>query len=83
MSTIEGEWSDFIKFDDKVYWQQDNFTYEPIYKMDYTLPSDSLFREDLLLFKHEYQDLAQDAKVNLEELQRHDRKLRDANKKKK
>jgi hypothetical protein len=51
-------------------------------KMDFTLPSDSFYREDLILFKHDYQDLAQDAKIYLEELQRNDRKLREANKNK-
>jgi hypothetical protein len=81
LSNIEGEWSDFVSFDDKVYWQQEKFTYDPMVKMDFTLPSDSLYREDLILFKHGYQDSAQDAKICMEELQRHDRKLREKYKK--
>jgi hypothetical protein len=48
-----------------------------MHKMDFTLPSDSLYREDLILFKQDYQDLAQDAKIYMEELQRHDKKLRE------
>ena len=44
--------------------------------MDFTLESDSRYREDILLYKNGQEDLAQDAKVYLEEIQRNDRKLR-------
>jgi hypothetical protein len=44
--------------------------------MSYTLPSDSLFREDCNLFKQGKIDEAEQAKIRMEELQRKDRKLR-------
>jgi hypothetical protein len=50
-------------------------------KMDYILPSDTTLREDITLLKHGFDDLAQEAKTYLEEKQRHDRKLREMNKK--
>lgn len=46
-------------------------------KMDYTLPSDSIFREDILLLKNGYFDLAQEAKSYLEVRQRDDKKSRE------
>lgn len=46
-------------------------------KQEFTLPSDSLYRDDLLLFKEGNLDLSQQAKTNLEETQRKDRKLRE------
>ena len=45
--------------------------------MAMTLPSDSTFREDLILLKKGNEDLAQKCKIKLEELQRNDRKLRE------
>jgi hypothetical protein len=50
--------------------------------MDFILPSDSTVREDIILLKHGYQDLAQEAKSYLEEKQRYERKLREKNRKK-
>ena len=45
--------------------------------MDFTLPSDSTFREDVLLFKEGKEDEAQKIKEKYEEIQRNDRKLRE------
>jgi hypothetical protein len=46
-------------------------------KMNYTLPSDSRLRWDVLLLKNGYEEMAQQAKMQLEEIQRNDRKLRE------
>jgi hypothetical protein len=51
--------------------------------MSFTLVSDSTFREDLIWWKKKDEDAAQRIKVKLEEIQRQDKKLREANKKKK
>lgn len=40
------------------------------------LPSDSQFRSDLILYKNEKIEMAQYAKMNMEDLQRKDVKLR-------
>ena len=78
LSHIEGEWSSFVKMDNKVYWEHGKFEPYPIEKMPYTLPSDSLLRDDLLIKKKGNDDLSQQAKIKLEEIQRKDRKLREA-----
>ena len=46
-------------------------------RQDFTLPSDSTYREDIVLMKNGLLDLAQHAKINLEEKQRNDKKLRE------
>jgi len=46
-------------------------------KMSFTLPSDSRFRADTILFRNGFEDYAQQAKMNMEEIQRNDRKLRE------
>ncbi len=49
--------------------------------MEFTLPSDSTFREDITLLKAGYDDYAQLAKMTVENVQRMDKKLRQLNKK--
>jgi hypothetical protein len=48
-----------------------------MYEMEYTLPSDSRFREDLNFLIGEDETNAQLSKEKLEEIQRGDRKLRE------
>lgn len=77
LATIDGEWSEFLNINNTSYWKyQTDYNLLPMERMEYTLPSDSSYRDDILLFKHGKEELAQEAKVNLEESQRHDRKLR-------
>jgi len=75
---IEGEWSDYVKFDDTIYWDYSTFAHYNIqrHEDDFVLPSDSTKREDLIILKLGNESEAQKAKVKLEELQRKDRKLR-------
>ena len=75
---IEGEWSKRILFDDTIYWDYDTFMHYDLYRMEYTLPSDSSFREDCMLLKNGNEEKAQEEKLKLEEIQRNDRKLREA-----
>jgi len=77
LSYIEGEWSNHLKIDDRVIWEQGTYPLFPIEKLNYTLPSDSLIRDDLLFLKAGYVEQAQQAKINLEERQRNDKKLRE------
>jgi hypothetical protein len=77
MSKIEGEWSRCVKFDGKDYWRQGENKSVDILKQDFILPSDSLYREDTILLKNGFDDLAQQAKTSLEEIQRNDRRLRE------
>jgi hypothetical protein len=50
-------------------------------RMAYTLPSDSMFREDLSWFKKGDENIAQKFKIKLEEIQRKDKKSREAHEK--
>lgn len=79
-SKIEGEWSDFLKFDDTIYWDYSTFGHYNLEREDndYILPSDSTKREDLIILKLGNETESQKAKVRLEEFQRKDRKLREA-----
>lgn len=77
LAVIEGEWSSFVRIDGKVLWEHGKFEPYPIEKMEFTLPSDSLYRDDLLIKKQGNDDLSQQAKIKLEEIQRKDRKLRE------
>ncbi len=76
LSNIDGEWGRFVSIDNKKYWEKETCIYEDLKVMDFTLKSDSRFREDILLYKDGYEDLGQEAKIYLEEIQRNDRKLR-------
>jgi hypothetical protein len=77
LSTIEGEFTQMVKFDGQAYWKYDNDGYPPMRRMAFTLPSDSTFREDLIWLKNGDEDASQRYKVKLEEIQRNDRKLRE------
>jgi len=45
-------------------------------RMNFTLPSDCNYRDDLILLKMRLTDKSQEAKVFLEEIQRKDKSLR-------
>ena len=77
MSSVEGEWTHFLKFDDVVYWKSKNIPLAPLYKMDYIIPSDSTQREDLRNFINGNETEAQVIKEKYEDIQRNDRKLRE------
>jgi len=70
-----------MNVDDTCYWKQDEQVLDDMYRMDFTLPSDAHYREDIILYKMGLVDLAQDAKTYLEEKQRNDAALRLKNKK--
>jgi hypothetical protein len=75
--TVEGEWTKFLKFDNVLYWKSKTLLVAPKYKQDYTLPSDSGYREDLINFIDGDEARAQLIKEKYEEIQRRDRKLRE------
>ena len=76
LSKIEGEYSSFCNFDDKTYWKSGELVPGKAYRMDYTIPSDCQFREDILLYRAGKNELAQYAKMKIEDTQRKDAKLR-------
>lgn len=76
LAHIEGEWGRYVTIDNKKYWEKETCVYDELKVMEFTLESDSRFRDDILLYKNGYEDLGQEAKIHLEEIQRNDRKLR-------
>lgn len=73
----EGEYTNSISFDGKVYWSLDDDQKQgTMYKMPFTLPSDCRLRSDILIYKKGKVEIAQLAKMTLEDLQRKDAKLR-------
>ncbi len=83
ISNIEGEYSNHIKFDNEYYWQKEKLDYPKFRRMRFTLPSDSTFREDIIWLKKNNEEMAEKAKIKLEEIQRGDVKIREINKKNK
>jgi len=81
MAKFEGEWSNYFKIDDHVYWRQGDYELPELEKMSFTLPSDSTLRPDVILLKNGHEEFAQIAKIQLEEVQRNDKKLRENYKK--
>jgi hypothetical protein len=77
ISNIEGEYSNHIKFDEDYYWQKEKFEHPKNRRMNFTLPSDSTFREDIVWLRRQNEDMSQKAKIKLEEIQRGDKKNRE------
>ncbi len=75
--SIEGEYSSHIKFDEIILWDIDQIKHPDLKRMNYTLRSDSTFREDIIWLKKGNEDMAQKSKIQLEEIQRGDKKLRE------
>lgn len=68
-----------MKFDGVTYWEYDYNGFPQLKRMKNTLPSDSMFREDLIWLKKGDEDMSQKFKVKLEEKQREDKKNREKN----
>ncbi len=72
-----GTYLGFIEFDGKRYWDIRETNYLNIYDNPNQLLSSSLFREDRIYLEKQDLEKGQINKNKLEELQRHDRKLRE------
>lgn len=81
---ISGDWSIKCTFDDENdYWDYEKLKHYPLRRMSRTLQSDSTLREDCSYLKKKDEENAEKAKIEMEEIQRRDRKLRAEWKKKK
>ena len=78
---LGGEWTQEIIFGEEIYWKRNLENYCNIYEMEYILPSDSSFREDMNLWGKNDEKNAQIKKEEYEEIQRNDTKLRNLNNK--
>ena len=73
---ISGEWCKEIFFGRECYWKRNLENYCNMYEMEFKLPSDSSFREDMILWGKNDEENAQIKKEEYEELQRKDTRLR-------
>ena len=73
---IEGEWTNYLNFDDVEYWNMEETSGLTIFSQEFTCPSDGSFREDLIYLIKDDQENSQVEKEKLEVRQRKDRKLR-------
>jgi hypothetical protein len=61
-----------------LFWKQGGYEKcDKLEAMEYTIPSDSRFRPDVILLKLGQNDFAEQEKTNLEEIGREDAKLRE------
>lgn len=77
ISTCEGVWHEYLEVRGKKLWEFKDFQ---AFSLDYELnplPSDCLFREDLIVWRQNEVEAAQNMKEKLENFQRADRKLRE------
>ena len=51
LAVIEGEWTDYLKIDNMIYWDYQTFGHYNLERDVFTIPSDSSVREDLLMLK--------------------------------
>lgn len=77
-SKMEGEWTNYLKFDDEFYWVNGEIDNFPLFvEPDFLLKSDSTFRKDLdYLIKGDTEN-AQKTKEEYEAVQRKDKELRE------
>ena len=76
VSTFKGSYLTHIDFDGKRYWDIRKDIDIEAYPVKKQLQSSSIYREDSNLLYERKMDEAQEAKETLENLQRHDRKMR-------
>ena len=77
VSLCEGIWHEYLEIKGKRYW---DFKDYQAYQLEYEerpLPSDCLYREDLIVWRSNNIDEAQKKKEKLEVFQRNDKKLRE------
>ncbi len=74
---VNGIWHQFLEFDNRKYWEFEDYVAYQLEKERDPIPSDSNFREDVIIWKNRDVDAGQSAKERLENLQRADKKLRE------
>jgi len=72
LAKLEGEWTRFLNIDDVCYWNIDEEKLGKFERQSFVLPSDSHYREDIILYKMGLEEQASEAKFYLEENQRKD-----------
>ena len=77
VSSCEGIWHEYMEIKGRRYWERNDFI---AYQLEYEekpLPSDCLYREDLIVWRSHDLEEAQRMKEKLEVLQRNDKKMRE------
>ena len=78
IGNFTGEWSEEIKYNDKIVWtKSEDDVLSKMKKMEFILPSDSLFREDSLFLRTKDETHGEEAKAMIEEKEKADEYLRE------
>lgn len=75
---VQGTWPVYLEVAKRRFWNIEDCQRAPYTPLPFMLPSDSSSRSDLIYLKRDEEDLSQAEKDQLEDLQRHDKKLREA-----
>jgi len=73
---LNGRWNNSIECEDEVLWERKKLNYSELRRLDYTVPSDSTLRKDIILLKENDFTNSQKEKLKYENLQKKDNKLR-------
>ena len=76
---IDGEWTSCCRFDDKEYWDIEDYQLIPMFHFGYLCPSDSSLRLDLINFIKDEQEKSQIEKEKIEADAERDKNLRKKN----
>lgn len=76
LENVEGEWTSFLQFSDKIYWIKEEYEMPKSIKPSWILPSDSTCRLDKKNFKAGNEEESQKWKEEYEKIQRQDREAR-------
>ena len=76
---IDGEWTSCCRFDDKEYWDIEDYQLIPMFHFGYLCPSDSSLRLDLINFIKDKQEKSQIEKEKIEADAERDKNLRNKN----
>lgn len=76
LAKFDGEWSNHLRFGNKIYWKRNKNHLCKLYDIGYKLKSDSSLREDLKLYNENNFEIAKKTFYELEQKQKNDFKLR-------
>ena len=73
---LNGRWNNNIECDDEILWERKKSIYSELRRVDYTIPSDSTLRKDIILLKKKDYINSQKEKIKYDNLEKKSQKLR-------
>ena len=81
LGNFEGEWTQELRFGNKIYWKRNKINLYKLYEPEYKLKSDSSLRKDLILYNENKIEEAEKIYIDTYKRQNNDFILRNKNKK--